>query len=309
MTKAGRCPQLPPDPVPRQQPIKQPNLMNAANGHLLQVNGCQSLPSLSGRQTREVLMRPHLVVEPAALVQSPLQRHCSRDLQSLEPVFQSAKEPLHAPVAPGRSGGNALLANPGAAQEGPEPAAVEHRLVVGSQGARYAVLSHRQTQVPEQGPTVSLAQALEPQAQARTVVDQTQQSMALAHRVGEETQIGGPSVVGLNLNRQPVVHIPSQTGQLVPVALDQVVYKALAHRHPRSCMQPVETPRHRAAPQARPQQGSQSQHLAAHPVGFLAGAELQRFGWGDRAAADCWGSTAPPDKAPTWDTVAAHEAR
>lgn len=169
-------------------------------------------------------MRPHLVVEPPALIQRALQRRRAGDIQSLEPGFQSSKEPLHAPVAPGRSGGNGLLPNPGAAQEGPEKAAAEHRFVVGSQVAGCAVLSKGQTQVPEQGPTVSLAQALEPRAQARTVVDQTQQSMVLAHRVGEGTQISRPSVVGLNLNRQPVAHIPSQTGQLVPLALDQVMH-------------------------------------------------------------------------------------
>lgn len=264
--------QLPPDPVTAEQAIEEPNLVNTGDGCLLEINRREPLPFLPGCEALQVVMRPDVVVKPAALVQRTLKRVGSCDLQRLEPRFQCSKQALDAPVAPGRGRGNRLFVDARQSQERPKHPAVEHRLVVGSQEAGFAMFGNRQTQVAQQRPTGAVSQALERQTKTGAVVNKAQQGVALSAPVGKETQIGGPSVIVCNFEGRAVADVAAKAGYCQLVVAHSAADKGLADGRSRALVQAVEGFGDLTTPGLVAQQGFKAQNLLQNPVGFLSGA-------------------------------------
>ena len=162
---------LPPDVIPHQEAVKQLDQLGRFRGSLKDVDRRESLPSFRRCQAAKVLMGAHVIEEEPDFVQSVLQSGWAVNVDLPDKRFDATEEAFDAAVAPRCANWDALVSNADQLQEGFERCAAEYGFVVGSNGARFAILTDGQAQVADQRPAALVGHCRQLCADSRTMID------------------------------------------------------------------------------------------------------------------------------------------
>ena len=183
--------------------------------------------------------------------------------------FDATKEAFDPAVAPRGANRNALVANADQFQEGLEHSAFEDEFVVGSDGARFAILADGQAQVTNLRLAALVDHRRQPSADARIAIDDAQNGAGCAQVVPHKRQVNAPDAVDVHRGGALVAQFAGNVEQRVLVVAEGVADKGLAH--PGRGMQAVEGVSHLATTGMPAHQGLEAKHFVHDPVRLFAG--------------------------------------
>ena len=277
-SSAASAPTLPANVITHQHSVQRLHQGCRLDRHLLNVRAVQPLPNFSRCQAIQALMRPNVVVKITRLIQCGLQGKLARNYQRTQPGLGCSKKPLNSSVAPRCSQWNGLLSDTHQLEKCAKHEAVHRGLVVGAQRLGLVVLTDRQTQMPEQGPTAFVQQDSQAGADARAMVDDANTGVSCTFCICHKRHIHCPCGVDGSRQRFPVTDFSRNAPQQVLMVFDGLGDEGFADRSRRT--QPIEGGSHFATTGMPAHQGLEAQHFAQNPIGFFA--MVRMVGWGKR---------------------------
>ena len=226
------------------------------------------MPDFRRRQARQVLMGAHVVEKVPNVIKRVLQSGWAVHMDLPDVRFDATKEAFDSPVAPRGANRDALVANADQLQERREHRAFEDELVVGADGAWFAMLADGQAQMAHQRPGALVDHRRQPGADTRTVIDDAQNGAWCAIVVPHKRQVNAPDAVDTHRCGAQVTQFTGDVEQRVLVVADGVADKGFAH--PSRGMQAVEGVSHLAATGVLAHQGLEAQDFLHNPVRLLA---------------------------------------
>lgn len=185
-------------------------------------------PSFCRGASKQMLMRPHEVVEETELAERDAQRSEALDLQLVELALERQEQPLDAAVLPRAARIAALMADAGEPQRRSEDVRHEHRLVVRAQETRLAVVSDGQEQMAEQRPGQLVRQCCQREQGARAMINQAEDGMNLSGRIAFARQVHRPNQIPRHGRRQVMLDRAPQNLDLVPMSANRFGDERLA---------------------------------------------------------------------------------